>query len=190
MDSGNNVYIADTNNSVIRKISSGGAVTLIAGTSGATGNVDNSDPLQATFDHPQGIAVDSSGNIYIADTNNSTIRKIAVGGGVTTIAGSAGVTGTTDGAGVTTALFNSPQSLTIDTSGNLYIADTSNYTIRKIDTSLNVTTVAGSAGVQGSVDGTTTSAKFIGPVGITIDNSGYIYVSDNDVTNCKVRKIQ
>jgi sugar lactone lactonase YvrE len=106
----------------------------------------------AQFLYPNGIATDTSGNVYVADTDNCTIRKITPAGLVTTLAGRARVTGSADGSG-TAALFNSPNGIATDTSGNVYVADTFNHTIRKITSAGVVTTVAGTAGVASFVAG-------------------------------------
>jgi len=129
VDASGNVYVADYNNSMIRKITAGGVVTTIAG----SGNIGTSDGTgtAASFNTPSGIVIDASGNLYIADTGNSLIRKITSAGVVTTIAGSVGNPGFTNGTG-TAATFTNPAGITIDASGNLYIADSGNNVIRKI----------------------------------------------------------
>ena len=175
-DGSGNVYVADAGNSSIRKISSGGTVTTFAGSSGTAGSTDGTGGV-ARFNAPEGIAVDTAGNIYVADTNNNTIRKITSGGTVTTLAGAAGQTGSADGPGGA-ARFNGPYALAVDPSGNVYVADLFNATIRKIDTSGNVTTLAGAAGKTGFTDGTGALARFNQPYGITVDNSGFVYVAD------------
>jgi len=129
VDSAGNVYVADTDNNMIRKITSGGIVTTLAG-SGAYGSVDGVGTA-ASFRRPSGVAVDSLGYVYVADTFNNTIRKITSLGIVTTIAGSAGVTGSTNGIGTATS-FSNPRGIAVDSSGNIYIADTWNNMIRKI----------------------------------------------------------
>jgi len=175
-DGSGNVYVADTGNSIIRKISEGGTVTTFAGTAGAAGSSDGTGSA-ASFNAPEGIAVDTVGNVYVADTNNDTIRKITAGGTVTTLAGVAGQTGSGDGAGGS-ARFNAPYAVAVDSSGNVYVADFFNATIRKIDTSNTVTTLAGSAGNVGFTDGVGALASFNQPYGLTVDASGNIYVAD------------
>ncbi len=128
VDSSGNVYVADSFNQTIRKIT-GGSVSTIAGVAGTIGSSDGTGS-GALFNQPSGVVVDSSGNIYVADTGANTIRKITSGGAVTTIAGSAGNTGSADGSG-STARFNAPFGLTVDGSGNLFIVDTRNQTIRR-----------------------------------------------------------
>src|SRR5712692_346156 len=121
------------------------SLALFAGDMGGPGNVDGTGPA-ARFNGPQGVAADSAGNVYVADTNNNTIRKITPAGDVTTLAGTAGVTGSTDDTGAK-ASFNSPSGVAADSAGNVYVADTGNNTIRKITPAGDVTTLAGTAGV-------------------------------------------
>lgn len=182
---GTNLYVADYSNSTIRKIViSTGAVTTIAGSAGATGSSDGIGTA-ARFNLPWGITTDGT-NLYVADYQNSTIRKIVIStGAVTTIAGSAGVTGSTDGIG-TLARFYWPFGITTDGS-NLYVTDAFNKTVRKIVISTGaVTTIAGTAGSSGSTDGTGAAARFSVPYGITTDGTN-LYVAD--YANHTIRKI-
>jgi sugar lactone lactonase YvrE len=130
VDAAGNIYVADSGNNVIRKITPGRVVHTLAGLPGNAGSTDASTDT-ARFWNPQGLAVDSAGNIYVADTGNNTVRKITPMGEVTTLAGLPGVSGTTDGVG-STARFNAPGGVAVDPAGNIYVADTSNHTIRKI----------------------------------------------------------
>lgn len=174
VDSSGNVYVADTLNSTIRKISSTGLVSTVAGTAGSPGST-NGTSTSARFNVPASIAVDSGGNLYVADTNNNAIRKISPVGQVTTLAG--GTSGSADGAG-SAASFNGPSGVAVDSSGNVYVADSSNSTIREITPAGAVTTLAGTAGVTGSIDGMGNAARFNYLVGIAVDSSGYLYVAD------------
>ena len=130
-DGAGNLYVADTANSTIRKIVvATGAVTTFAG-AGSPGSADGTGAA-ARFSYPYGIASDGAGNLYVADTGNSTVRKIALStGAVTTVVGKAGQTGSTDGIGAA-ARFNYPYGIASDGAGNLYVADTGNGTIRKV----------------------------------------------------------
>jgi ribosomal protein S11 len=184
-DSGGNVYVADTYNSTIRKITPEGAVTTLAGLAGSLGSADGTASA-ARFYEPLGVATDSSGNVYVADTYNSTIRKITPAGAVTTLAGLAGSSGSADGTG-SAARFNAPFGLATDSSGNVYVADSYNYTIRKITPAGAVTTLAGLAGSSGSADGTASAARFYEPLGVATDSSGNVYVADS--LNNTIRKI-
>ena len=180
-----NVYVSDGANNTIRKITSAGVVTTLAGTANATGFADGTGAA-ARFNQPQGIALDSLGNLYVADATNNTIRKITAGGVVTTIAGSAAASGSVDGVG-TAALFKTPLAIAVDSLGNLYVADSGNCIIRKITAAGVVTTIAGTLGVNGSADGAGSVASFHDLYGIAVDSSGIIYVSDRN--NDTIRKI-
>jgi len=142
--------------------------------------------VAAQFNSPYGVALDGSGNLYVADTYNCTIRKITTLGHVTTLAGTAGNYGSADGSGAA-AEFQGPQSLAVDGSGNIYVADTRNYTIRKITPTGTVTTLAGIAGTQGATDGSGATATFRSPQGIAVDSSGNLYVADHAAAT--IRKI-
>jgi hypothetical protein len=178
-DTAGNVYVADTNNDIIRKVTSSGVVTTLAGSAQATGSFDGAGSA-ARFQNPSGVAVDASGDVYVADTDNDIIRKVSPSGVVTTIAGLAGIGGFVDDVG-SNARFQGPQGLAIDGAGNLYVADTSNHTIRKVVLSTGaVTTVAGLAGSAGSVDGAENSARFNFPSDVTVDGNENLYVADTD----------
>jgi hypothetical protein len=177
VDATGNVYVADTGNSTIRKITSGGSVSTLAGTAGSFGATD-SVGAAASFDTPSALAVDGSGNVFVADTANSTIRKITPGGSVSTWAGTAGVFGSNDANGPS-ASFTAPQGIAVDGSGNVFVADTGNSTIREIDSAQNVTTFAGTAGTFSFAEGTGAAAFFNSPEGVAVDGSGNVWVSDS-----------
>ncbi len=182
VDSDGNVYVADQYNNKIRMIDSADNVSTYAGT-GATGQTDG-DLTTAKFNLPSDVALDASGNLYVADTGNHKIRKITPSGTVSTLAGS-GSPGSQDGTGIA-ASFSSPSGLSLDSAGNIYVADTGNHKIRKITPTGTVSTIAGS-GSPGFADGTHDIAQFNQPADVAVDASGAIYVADNG--NCRVRKI-
>ena len=184
IDSADNIYVPDGAGNVVRRITPAGVVTTIAG-SGAAGSADGTG-LAAQFNDPTGIAVDVFGNVYVADNGNNTVRKILPGGVVTTLAGTPQVKGSADGNG-TAARFNAPAGLGVDGSGNLYVADSGNDTIREVSPSGFVTTVAGLAGSAGSVDGLAGTARFDTPGDVTVDSSGIVYVAD--ALNSTVRRV-
>jgi sugar lactone lactonase YvrE len=177
IDGAGNLYVADTANNTIRKIAPGGIVTTLAGTAGTAGAADGTGTA-ALFNAPLGIALDANNNVYVADSHNDTIRKITPAGVVTTLAGTAGVTGGADGTGAA-GTFNTPAGLTIDANGNLFVADSGNYTIREVSPTGQVTTIAGAAGQAGHADGLGVDARFNTPTGITIDTAGNLYVIDS-----------
>ncbi|MBI5236170.1 MAG: hypothetical protein HY886_07980 [Deltaproteobacteria bacterium] len=182
---GINLYVADTSNHAIKKIViSTGVVTTLAGTVGTSGSADGTGAA-ALFYAPMGITTDGT-NLYVADFLNRTIRQIVISTGVvTTLAGTVGVSGSTDGTG-TAASFTLPRGVIRD-GANLYVADTSNSTIRKIVIATGVvTTFAGTVGTSGSTDGTGTAAQFSYPDNITTDGTN-LYVADTG--NHRIRKI-
>lgn len=184
MDASGNLYVADYGNNEIREITPAGVVSLFAGSpTGASGSADGTGTA-ATFNGPVGVAVDSAGNVYVADQNNNEIRKITPGGVVTTLAGST-TPGNLNATG-TAARFNGPKGIAVDTSGNLWVADSGNDEIREITPSAVVTTWAGT-GSPGNANGSGTSASFNNPVGIALDASGDLYVAD--FANNEIRKI-
>ncbi|CAN1544661.1 Secretion system C-terminal sorting domain [Flavobacteriaceae bacterium] len=184
VDGAGNVYIADSANNRIRKISTSGSVTTIAGsTSGFADGIG----ITAKFNNPTGISIDNTGNILVVDNQNNRIRKISTTGLVSTLAGS--TPGYNDGIG-SAAQFYYPVGICTDTSGNSYIADSSSHRIRKITPSGIVTTIAGNSvlgNTGGYADGIGTSAFFSYPYGIAVDTSGNLYVADSG--NSRVRKI-
>jgi len=181
-DSNGNIYVADTDNNIIRKITPEGVVTTLAG-GGSNSNADGTGSV-ARFKEPCGVAVDSSGTVYVADTGNCTIRKITPSGVVTTLAGKDGESFFVDATG-TEARFVCPWGIAVDSSGNVYVSDAN--TIRKITPDSVVTTLAGTAGGYGSFDGTGSAAQFSTLEGLAVDGNGNIYAADS--LNDTVRKI-
>lgn len=186
VDANTNIYIADTGNSVIRRLSptNGGWISsTVAGLAGLPGSSDGTNS-QARFDYPAGITVDAGGNLFVADQVNSTIRRITTDGTnwtVSTIAGFAGSYGSANGTN-SAARFYYPAGLAVDDAGEVYVADEMNSTIRKLtpvnSNDWSVTTIAGAAGVNGSTDGTNDSAHFYWPGSLAVGTAGNIFVAD------------
>jgi sugar lactone lactonase YvrE len=169
VDAAGNVYVADQGNLAIRKIDINAVATTFAG----------------GFNGPTGVASDAAGNVYIADNGNSVIIKITNKGAMSTLAGTQGVRGSKDGTG-TSAQFNQPQSVVVDSSGNVYVADAGNNMIRKINSQGVVTTIGGST-TAGNQNGVGTAASFNRPTGVAVDAHGNVYVAD--AGNNMIRKI-
>jgi uncharacterized delta-60 repeat protein len=228
VDETGNIYVADSDNKIIRKITPQGLVTTLAGIAGLEGNADGTNfaarfrnPTDITLDDdgnifvadslndirkitstgivstidigfvlaPESVSIDGSGNVYIVDSFFGCIFKVTPSGIRTTFAGSdtgLGSTGSADGIG-NQARFNRPRGAAIDTNHNLYIADAESHTIRKVTINGAVSTLAGSAGVSGKNDGMTTTARFNLPIAVAVDESGNVYVAD--VLNDSIRKI-
>ncbi|MEY2661375.1 MAG: hypothetical protein RLZZ123_2547 [Pseudomonadota bacterium] len=182
IDASGNLFVADTSNQRIRKVTPTGVVSTVAG-SGASGSADGVGTL-ASFRNPYGVAVDAAGVVYVAENTNHMIRKITPAGVVTTLAGT-GVAGSANGTG-TNASFTSPRGLAVDASGAVYVADYGNHLIRKITSEGVVSTLAGT-GIRGSANGVGTLASFNNPTGIALDGSGHLWVAD--ASNHMIRKI-
>ena len=180
-----NLYVTEKNSATIRRVSPQGVALTFAGSVGATGSADGAGAV-ARFNAPTRLEADADGNLYVTDTGNSTIRRISAAGAVTTLAGAAGQCGSADG-DARTARFCSPQGIALDRQGNLYVADTLNHTIRRIDRANVVTTIAGVAGACGSSDGRAGAARFCEPQDIEVDSAGYLYVADT--ANSTIREV-
>jgi sugar lactone lactonase YvrE len=188
LDGAGDLFVADNGNSTIREIALASAqVTTVAGQVGLFGGEDGTGPA-ALFAFPEGLAADALGNVYVADTNFSTIRKILVGtADVSTIAGSPPASGTADGVG-SAARFAGPSGLRSDGSGILYACDTGGDTVRRIVVATGeVTTIAGAPGQSGSDDGVGPAARFNGPWGVAPDGSGNVFIADS--LNGTIRKL-
>ena len=180
-DASGNYYIADTDQNVIRKVSPAGIITTVAGTGEQGYAGDGGLATAAVVDSPAGVAVDSSGNIYIADTHNNVIREVlATTGIISTIAGTgvAGYSG--DSSTATAAMLNHPTAVAVDSNGNLYIADTNNHVIREVTVlSGNIATVAGDGEQVYLGDGVSaTTTGLDSPSGVAVDSSLNIYIGD------------
>jgi sugar lactone lactonase YvrE len=183
VDASGNVYVADAGNCTIRRIRSDGLVSTLAGSPGIAGSADGTGAA-AQFSYPVAVAVGLGGVVYVADTGSDTVREITPGGVVTTLAGTPGTAGSSDGTG-RAALFNEPNGIAVDRLGNVYVADTKNFTIRKITPGGVVTTLAGVPGYAGLVDGNGTAAQFGWPEGVAVDAYGNVFVLDGGL----IRKI-
>lgn len=193
-DKAGNVYIADTDNNVIRKMAPGGVVTTLAGSPWQKGSTDGQGE-QAGFYAPFNLTVGDDSNIYVADTFNQTIRKVTPTGVVSTFAGSPVLplsSGSIDGP-VADARFYDPRGVAVDANGNIFVADYANRTIRKINAAGMVSTLAGSGQAEGDKDGVGVIATFHGPDPLAIDSAGNLYTIDYFVmsyaTVQKVRRI-
>ena len=181
-DAQGNIYVADgytgffDSHGIIRKISTAGDITTIAGSASYGGTPKDGTGSQAVFKSITGITASPDGNLYTIDASTQVVQKITPQGVVTTIAGALNQPGTTDGPGLT-ARFQGA-AITADAQGNLFIADTANHTIRKIDLLGNVTTFAGKAGVAGGTDGTVLTARFNSPSALKFDSTGRLFVAD------------
>lgn len=189
MDASGNLFIADSGNNRIRKISSAGIIKTIAGTGAAGYSGDNGPALQATFNQPYGLALDSHGNLFISDMGNSVVRKIDTAHIITTFAGTgvAGYGG--DNGQATQAMLNFPRGLALDSVGRLFIADTTNHRVRKVDSLGVIITFAGNGDDGFSGDGgSPTSAAIGNPSGVAISpGGGILYISN--AGNARIRTV-
>jgi len=180
IDAVGNLYVTDIGNFSIRKVTPGGEVSTLAG-NGETGLADGQGNA-ARFKGPSGIAIDATGNLYVADVGSHSIRKVTPNGAVSTLAG--GEEGFTDGHGQN-ARFSESHGIAIDAAGNLYVADIKNNRIRKVTPNGEVSTLVGSE--KGFADGQGQNARFYGPFGIVIDAAENLYVTD--YANHRIRKV-
>lgn len=189
VDGNGNVFVADFENHAIRKITPAGVVTTFAGLLGASSSsAVNGTGSAARFYYPSGVALDSLGNLYVAEAGTNSIRKITPDAVVTTFAGPTGsyIFGHADGAAAD-ARFSYPEGIAVDAAGTVYVADSDNSIIRKITPDGTVSTLAGTAKVEGSADGTGAAAQFKGPIALAVDGSGTVFVADTE--NHTIRKI-
>ncbi|MBI1753883.1 MAG: hypothetical protein HY014_09370 [Acidobacteria bacterium] len=174
---GGGVYISDTQNHTIRLLAPNGDVTTFAGLAGKPGQVDG-PRASAQFNQPNGLALAGNGTLYLADYGNSVIRAISASGAVSLLAGQYAAHGLTDGTGAV-AQFYQPLGLSLDASGNLYVADSANHTIRRVTAAGAVSVAAGSA-TLGNVDSTGSSAQFFLPCGVAVNAAGNVVVADTN----------
>ncbi len=176
-DSTGNLYVAEDVTNQIRKITPDGAITLVAG-SGAAG-IKNGTATSAQFSAPNALAVDSGGNLYVADANNGVVRKISPAGVVSTIAGTPVFSFSGDGGPALLATFRFPEGVTIGGDGNLYIEDTGNFRIREVSADGTIRSVAGKGQFEATPDGTPAeSSSLVGPNFLSFDPSGRLLIAD------------
>lgn len=181
------LFITDSSGNRLRRVL-GGVISTYAGdgTSGYSGDSGASTDARVSF--PAGMAIDASGNIFFADRSNGRIRKIDTSGTITTVAGNGGWTFSGDGGPATDASLNQPEDVYVDAAGNLYIADTQNGRIRKVDTGGTITTIAGNGSFGfGGDGGAPTSASLNRPRGVYVNAAGDVYIADSD--NRRVRLV-
>ncbi len=188
IDSEGTLYLADQFNQRIRKVTSEGIITTVAGEGTKAYGGDGGPATDASLAGPTNVAFDKSGNVYIADRDNNRIRKVDTSGIISTVAGNGNIGYGGDGGPATSANLASPTGIAVDTSGNLYIADRDNHRIRKVNNSGIISTVAGN-GVAGNGDGQgiATDANLYSPTSLAIDSVGNIFIADRD--NHLIRKL-
>jgi sugar lactone lactonase YvrE len=189
-DAEGNLYFAETDNHVIREVTPAGVLTTIAGTGVQGFSGDGGPATAAELDSPAGLALDSAGDLYIADSHNQRIRKVTVATGlISTVAGTrvAGFAG--DGGPAAAAQLDQPTALAFDPAGNLYVADTGNHRIRKLSAATGIMTTVAGYGVQGfsGDNGLATAASIDSPAGIAVDSAGNLYLADTH--NQRIRKV-
>ena len=190
VDAAGNLYIDDGQNHVVRKVNTAGIISTVAGNGSPGFSGDGGPATSAQLNFPAGIALDSAGNLYIADSSNSRVRKVDPSGIITTYAGNGNVRYSGDGVPATTTAVDRPEGIATDSAGNVYVSETSSSRVRKIAPDGIISTVAGvTAGTNGfSGDGgPATAATLYGPVGLVVDPAGNLYIADN--VNGRVRKV-
>jgi uncharacterized protein (TIGR03437 family) len=202
VDGAGNVYVADRDASVIRKIAPGGIISTVAGTGTAGYNGDGQPAVQAQLNSPMGLAIDSAGNLFIADMENHRIRKIGGDGAIATVAGNGNFAYAGDGGPATNAALNEPEGVAVDAGGNIYIADTVNDRVREVTANNgNIVTIAGTglSAVYGSIwdetgvstttgdNGPATSAAVVLPTDVAVDRAGNLYIADYG--NARIRVV-
>jgi len=188
IDGSGNIYFADENNNVIRKVSPSGTISTVAGNGSMGYSGDGGAATLASLYAPVGVAVDSSGNLYIGDQVNNIIRKVSPSGTISTVAGNGSSSYSGDGGAATSASLANPVGVAVDGSGNLYIADYFNNRIRKVSPSGTISAVAGNGSHSYSGDGgAATSAGLFYPTGVAVDGSGNLYIAD--YVNGFIRKV-
>ena len=176
VDSSGNVYIADTNNDLVEKVTPGGTLTIFAG-NGLIGTPTPGPATSSDLSSPGDVAVDTSGNVYIADTNNSEVEKVTPGGTLSVIAGTGTSGAPTPGPATSSKLFK-PLGIAVDSSGNVYIADTDNNEVEEVTSGGTLSIIAGTGASGAPTPGPATSSKLFDPSGVAVDSSGNVYIAD------------
>ncbi|HTR38055.1 MAG TPA: SBBP repeat-containing protein [Bryobacteraceae bacterium] len=188
VDSAGNLYIADDGHQRIRKVDPTGIITTVAGNGQRNYSGDGVQATDASLYRPSGVAVDNAGNLYIADTDNFRIRKVAKDGTISTVAGNGAIGYSGDGGLATSASLFYPMDVAVDKAGNIYIADQNAYVVRKVNTLGIISTVAGDGDFGFSGDGgQAAKAELSGPYSVAVDGTGNIYIADHG--NARVRKV-
>lgn len=188
VDSSGNVYIADTDNHVVRKLATSGTISTFAGINAAGFVGDTGAATSAELNYPVGLALDAAGNLYIADSANNRIRMVATDGTITTFAGDGNPNYAGDGGAATGAELNDPQGVAVDSAGAVYIADTGNHVIRKVSTDGTISTVAGNGAPGYAGDGgPATLASFNYPKSVVVDAGGNLFITDS--FNSRIRVV-
>ncbi len=188
VDPSGNFYIADPNNHQVRKVGANGVITTVAGTGIQGFSGDGGPAASAQLNSPGGVATDSQGNLYIADSSNLRIRKVTPGGTITTVAGSSAYGYSGDGGPATAAGLKYPQGVAVDAAGRIYIADTYDHVVRRVGLAGNISTLAGNnvEGFSGD-GGPATSAELDTPWGVAVDGGGNVLIAD--LSNNRIRKV-
>ncbi|MEU1631119.1 RICIN domain-containing protein [Streptomyces sp. NPDC020096] len=188
VDSTGTLYICDYGNHRVRKITTDGKISTVAGTGAATFGGDGGPATAAQLYYPTGVAVDSTGTLYIADQHNHRVRKITTDGKISTVAGTGAATFGGDGGPATAAQLKHPTGVAVDSTGTLYIADQHNHRVRKITADGKISTVAGTgAATFGGDGGPATAAQLKHPIGLAVDCVDTLYIADH--VNHRVRKV-
>ena len=186
LDGSGNLYIADAANHRIRRVSSTGTITTVAGDGSESYGGDGGAATSAQLSTPSDVVLDGSGNLYIVDQNNHRIRKVSSTGTITTVAGTGAAGYSEDGGAATEAQLNSPAGLAVDGSGNLYIADLDNHRIRKVDSAGIISTIVGD-GLQGDSAAAAAQLRLRDPYGVTLDGLNNLYIAD--MSNHRIIKV-
>jgi sugar lactone lactonase YvrE len=177
-----NLFLADFQNNVIRKLDANGMLTIVAGNGSAAFSGDGGAATNASLNAPTGVALDSAGNIFIADWNNQRVRKVDTNGNINTVAGTGNAGYSSDNVAATNSKLNQPYSVVVDGLGNVFIADSSNSRVRKVDTNGIITTVGGNGNYSYSFSfpssGVAATATSVTPYALALNNAGNLYVGD------------